>query len=255
MIVASNLGYRAGYTDVIATIDTTIKANTITAILGPNGAGKSTLLKCLSGSIRDHNGTVFFKDKNIHSYPLKTLAQMRSVLSQLNRISFPFTVREIVQMGRSPYGDGMRRSDNEIIDSVLEAVDANYLSDRIFPTLSGGEQQRVQLARALAQIWEQDDALLFLDEPTSALDIKHQHQILDLARKLVDKNGLTIVCVLHDLNLALHYTDNILLMKGGHLYKQGKTVETLSVKNIEDVFQVPSELINKFHLNRTINAL
>jgi len=162
-------------------IDLDVPRGSIFGLLGPNGAGKSTLLKCLTGSYHPNAGMIKLDDKPLAHYSLDRLSRKRAVLSQSNPINFPFTVFEIGRRGRNPYvKNNSAPNDMEVSLAALESVDALHLKERIFPTLSGGEQQRVQLARVLAQLWEQENAYLFLDEPTSALDLKHPHQFLSL---------------------------------------------------------------------------
>ena len=151
-------------------------------------------------------------------------------------------------MGRNPYLTNTSiKQDIAIAEQALNEVDAYQFKDRLFLTLSGGEQQRVQLARVLTQIWEQQDAILFLDEPTSALDLKHQHQILELARILSVEKLMTVICILHDINLATHYTDQAILMLDGEIYKNGNSKEMLCTENIQHVYQLSDTIIDKFH--------
>ncbi len=182
MIQALNITYQAKEKTLLRNASLTLDNGKITAILGSNGAGKSTLLKCLSGGLTPTNGSIMLEDKALQTYPLRDLAKKRAVLSQSPEIGFPFTVLEIVLMGRAPHQQNPIK-DHEIAIEALQLVDAANLKDRLLPTLSGGEQQRVHLARVLAQLWEQQDCYLFLDEPTSALDIKHQHQVLELLKR------------------------------------------------------------------------
>lgn len=248
MITAEQLGYSVNGVDILRDINTHIASQQITTILGPNGAGKSTLLKCLCGSLSFTAGKVSVHNRDIKDYSLKTLSLMRAVLSQSNPINFPFNVIEIVAMGRNPFFDQPQQLDDDtIIEFALKAVDAWHLRNRIYPTLSGGEQQRVQIARVLAQVWEQEQAILFFDEPTTALDIKHQHQVLQLIRKLVNDRRLTAICVLHDLNLARHYSDNAILMQDGKIHAQGITGDILNLENIEAVYDLPLQLVRSFH--------
>lgn len=253
MIDVKHLDYFAGAVQVLTDINIKIKTEEVTVILGPNGAGKSSLLQCICGTKKYSNGNVHYNNKDIHRYSLKELSKKRAVLSQSNLVSFPFTVMEIVMMGRTPR---LKKSetdyDFEIVSEVLFQVDAYHLKDRIFPTLSGGEQQRVQLARVLAQIWEVEEAYLFLDEPTSALDLKHQHQILELVCKLVKKKSLSVVCILHDLSLAMYYSDKSILMSDGKVYAMGKTKEILSLDNLQQVYQLPADIIKRFHITKAI---
>lgn len=242
MIIAENLSVRIAEKHILEDVSVQIENGKVTAILGPNGAGKSTLLKCLTGSQNANSGTIELDGKRLDDYSLSDLSTKRAVLSQSNPISFPFTVLEIVMMGRNPYA-GSSNEDHEIALEALECVDAIHLKDRIFPTLSGGEQQRVQLARVLAQLWEQENAYLFLDEPTSALDLKHQHQLLSLVSRLAEDKHFAVCIIMHDLNLAMRYADHVILLKDGKLFAAGSTATTLNKGTIEEVFEVPGEYV------------
>jgi len=248
MITAENINYKIGDTIILDAVSAQIENGKITAILGPNGAGKSTLLKCLTGSYHPNAGVIKLDDKPLAHYSLDRLSRKRAVLSQSNPINFPFTVFEIVMMGRNPYvKNNSAPNDMEVSLAALESVDALHLKERIFPTLSGGEQQRVQLARVLAQLWEQENAYLFLDEPTSALDLKHQHQFLSLVCQLAQDKQFAICIILHDLALAMRYTDHVLLLKNGKLFAAGKPLEVIHAKNIENVFEVPADFVFTNH--------
>lgn len=240
MIEAKNISYSAGSTQILDCVDVAIKLGEITAILGPNGAGKSTLMKCLAVSCQPDSGTITLEGGSISDYSLSELSRKRAVLSQSNPINFPFTAFEIVMMGRNPYIIGENYvEDVNIVREVLESVDAWHLRDRIFPTLSGGEQQRIHLARVLAQLWEQENVYLFLDEPTSAVDLKHQHQIFNLASRLAEEKNLAVCVIMHDLNLVLRYAHCVILMKEGKVYASGRMGEILTVENIMGAFEVP----------------
>jgi len=246
MIVAKNVSYNIGKKNLLNDVSASIELGKVTAILGPNGAGKSTLLKCLTGVLKPASGSVSLDNKGLHDYSLTQLSKKRAVLSQSNPISFPFTALEIVMMGRNPYvNNNYGNEDFATALEVLECVDAIHLKDRVFPTLSGGEQQRIQLARVLAQLWEQQNAYLFLDEPTSALDLKHQHQILSLVNKAAAGKNLAVCVIMHDLHLAWRYADQVILMKEGGIFTSGTMQKVLTAKNIEYVFEIPAEFV--FH--------
>ncbi len=248
MIIAENLSVKIGEKHILEDVSVQIENGKVTAILGPNGAGKSTLLKCLTGSQNANSGTITLDGKPLGDYSLNDLSTKRAVLSQSNPISFPFTALEIVMMGRNPYADNKSTSkDHEVALEALECVDAIHLKDRVFPTLSGGEQQRVQLARVLAQLWDQENAYLFLDEPTSALDLKHQHQLLSLVSKLAEEKHFAVCIIMHDLHLAMRYTDHVILLKYGRLFAEGSTATALNKGIIEEVFEVPREYVFAFH--------
>lgn len=241
MISAEGINYQSGAKVILDDVSLTLPAGQVTAVLGPNGAGKTTLLKCLSGSLTPQSGLITLNGKGLMSYTQHFLSGKRAVLSQSNPISFPFTALEIVLMGRHPHLIGEESaSDKAIARQALDSMDAWHLRDRLFPTLSGGEQQRVQLARVLTQIWEQDNACLFLDEPTSALDLKHQHNTLQLARKLSATMNMTICLIMHDLNLAFNYSDQIILLRDGKVFASGAPETICTPDNIQEVFEIPA---------------
>ena len=244
MIIAEKVSLKVGGKPILDEVSVQIPFAKVTAILGPNGAGKSTLLKCLTGVKRFDSGKITLNGQVIESYSLESLSRLRAVLSQSTPVDFPFTALEIVKMGRNPYSNESSPSqDDEIALKALKIVDALAMKNRIFPTLSGGEQQRVQLARVIAQLWGTERAYLFLDEPTSALDLKHQHQVLKFVVELATNRDMTIIIVLHDLNLALRYADHVVLLKDGRLFTSGETDKVLTAKNIESVFEVSIDSI------------
>jgi iron complex transport system ATP-binding protein len=245
LIVAKNITYKVGSKTILNDFSTTIQPGKLTVILGPNGAGKSTLMKCLTGSLRPSAGTITLDGRYLEDYPLQELAQKRAVLSQSNPISFPFKALEIVRMGRNPYQQKKEKAGElEISQLAIESVEAWHLRDRIFMTLSGGEQQRIQLARVLAQVWEKEHSFLFLDEPTSALDLKHQYHLLELFRELCNEKKFTIVIVMHDIKLASQFTDMAILMKHGCKSTDGDSKEVISAQNICELYGLPTKYLN-----------
>ncbi|PWJ56702.1 iron complex transport system ATP-binding protein [Dyadobacter jejuensis] len=220
------------------------------AVAGPNGAGKSTLLKLLSAEYLPTKGRVRFQGRDTHDYRPAELARLRAVLAQHNPVSLDFSVTEIVLMGRYPYY-GHRPSDKDlfIVNQCLEWVEMGAYAQRSYPTLSGGEQQRIQFARALAQIWETKNGFLFLDEPTTGMDLKHQYQTFQLAASLA-RQGFGVVAVVHDLNLALQYTDQTVLLKKGRIMASGKTNHTLHEESLQATFELPIHLIPADHIRK-----
>lgn len=204
----------------------------LTAILGPNGAGKSTLLNVLAGVLAPTAGEVTLLGEPLAQWPLQRLAAHRAVLPQLSTLQFPFTVEEVVALGfrRKP-------AESEIRER-LDEVDLSNFGNRLYPSLSGGEKQRVQLARVLAQHKTgQSPFLLLLDEPVAGLDLAHQLRTLQRARQLLSER-LAVIVVLHDLNLALRYADRAVLLDRGHLMAQGHPCEVLTPERIARVFRV-----------------
>ncbi len=246
MIEARNLHCQFEDHTIFKNLNVEIPAGKVTSILGPNGAGKSTLLACLCGSRTPEEGDVYLNGTPIQEFSLTELAQKRAVLSQSSVINFPFTAKEIVMMGRNPFSnDHNEQKDEEIVNKVLHQIDAYPLKDRVYPTLSGGEQQRIQLARVFAQLWQQPNACLFLDEPTSALDLKHQHQILQLTRDLAEEQGFTVCIVMHDLNLVKIYSDQVILLKNETESIAGDVLDALTQENIAHIFDVPISLVKQ----------
>ena len=246
MIEAYEIFYQFEDKTIFKHLNLSLSTGCVTSILGPNGAGKSTLLGCLSGSLLPNKGEVYLDGKRIRDYSLLALAQKRAVLSQTSVINFPFTAKEIVLMGRNPFAfERNERKDMEIVEQALQLLDAYHLNDRIYPTLSGGEQQRVQLARVFAQLWQKQNACLFLDEPTSALDLKHQHRVLQLTRDLAYEQGFTVCIVMHDLNLAKFYSDQVIMLKNESESFMGDVLHTLTQYNIANVFDMSVELVKQ----------
>lgn len=243
MIRAENISFKKGDKTLLNQVSTTILPGQITAILGPNGAGKSTLLKCLTGINTVTTGMVSMNNQPLADYSVKALSRLRAVLSQSVQVNFPFTAYEIVQMGCNPYEQDDHRNHLNVGHLAMEVVDATHLKNRIFPTLSGGEQQRVQLARVLTQLWGMKETYLFLDEPTSALDLKHQHQLMTHMQKIAQADQTGVCIVMHDLQLAMRYADQLLLMKDGKLFAAGAVEAILTKKNIEYVFEVSADVV------------
>ena len=249
MISVDSLSYSVGRLQILDTVNATFEAGKVSAILGPNGAGKSTLLKCLTGSLIPDNGSIFLEGQRLETYSLHELSLKRAVLSQSNPISFPFTAKEIVLMGRNPYALAKTYAlDEEIIHETLDLMDAWHLRDRSFPTLSGGEQQRVQFARVLSQIWDQRNAYLFLDEPTSALDLKHQYQVMELIRNQCAEKNLTVIIVMHDLNIAYQSTDMSYFIKEGRIQINGESQNVICADALAEIYDLPSSFAAR-HIN------
>lgn len=213
----------------------TLMAGQIHALLGPNGAGKSTVLRLLAGEWLASHGRIELQGRALSRLDAVTQARQRAVLPQLDTLSFGFTSREVVTLGRHAHGDSTSTSGSQIVDTVMIATDTHHLATRRYPQLSGGERRRVQLARTLAQVWDVDHAVLLLDEPTSGLDPAHQHQIMTLLRSLSTR-GMGIVLSVHELNLAAIYADAASLLRDGRLLAQGATAEVLTAPQLERLY-------------------
>lgn len=216
-----------------------VRAGEVLALLGPNGAGKSTLLSLLSGDVTPDAGEVRFGDRKISDWTLGDLSRRRSVLLQDNQILFPFTVHQVVEMGRAPWRRTPREDDdNAAIAEAIEAADIAHLGNRRVPSLSGGERARAAFARVMAG----RTGVLMLDEPTAALDLGHQESVLSLARDRA-RAGDAVLVVLHDLNLAAAYADRIALLRDGAIAACDTPQEVLTAEIISDVYRTPVEII------------
>ena len=238
-MLADNISLHLSGFDLLRNISLEVEAGKVTAIVGPNGAGKSSLLKVLTGDMAPTRGQVQLNHRPLPQWPLLHRAQMLAVLPQHSLLNFPFTANEVVALGRIPHQTGVIK-DAEIVAQALDLVDASYLQKRLYTQMSGGEKQRVQLARVLAQIWQLSDhgeQFLVLDEPTSAFDLSHQKLTLDIVRQLANR-GVGVVMVLHDLNLAARCADNLVVFDGGVIAAQGQPQQVLTESLIDKVFGV-----------------
>ena len=210
----------------------------LVGIIGPNGSGKSTLLKCIYRILKPDAGAVYLDGEELHSMSVRSSAKKMAVVAQHNYYNFDFTVREVVLMGRAPHKKTLERDnakDYQIVDEALKTVQMEAFADRTFSTLSGGEQQRVILARALAQ----QTSALILDEPTNHLDITHQIMLMELVKKL----NVTVISAIHDLNIAAAYCDKIYVLKDGVLEGYGTPEEVLTPELIRRIYKVEAEIV------------
>ena len=213
------------------------KSGEITTILGPKGSGKSTLLHMMSTYLKPKSGKIYLGDKDLGKLKQKEIAKYISCVYQENEAPDDITVRDLVSFGRNIYSS-VKKEDKEenkrMIDFALKATGIEEIQDKKVVNLSGGQKQRAFIAMSLAQNTE----VLLLDEPTTYLDIYHQIEILEVVKSLNEKYNITIVMVLHDLNQAINYSHNIVIMKNGNLIKQGKATEVLNEQTIKDVYNV-----------------
>ncbi len=213
LLAVSDLAVDLGGRRVLEGIDAVADSGTFVGLVGPNGAGKTTLLRATNATLTPSRGTVHVAGEDVHALSSKAASRLVATVSQDTSLSFDFDVRETVRMGRTPYTSRFGRrdeADERIVEEAMSRTNVAALADRSITAISGGERQRVLLARALAQ----DTPLLLLDEPTASLDINHQIRTLELVRTLVD-DGKTVVAAIHDLNLAAHYCDRLLLLGAG----------------------------------------
>lgn len=226
-----------GGTEILHGVEIHIHKKELIGLLGPNGSGKSTLLRCIYRTLKPTDGAVFLDGKPIEEYSYKESARRISVLAQHNYYNFEFSVEDVVMMGRAPHKralDRDTREDYQLVSKCLKMVGMDSFRQRAFSTLSGGEQQRVILARALAQ----QTPCLILDEPTNHLDIKYQIRLMNLIKGL----DRTIVSAIHDLNIAAMYCDRIYVMKEGKIIASGTPEEALTPELIRQVYEVNAEV-------------
>ncbi len=247
MLEVKNITYTAGKRQIVKNISLQAQPGEIVVIAGANGAGKSTLLKIASGSLQQHNGAVHIQNRELTGWKHSELAQFTAVLQQQTVLTLPFTVSEVVMMGRYPhFKKHPHNSDHDIVEQALKKAGIAHYANRNYLSLSGGEQQRVHLARVFAQIWQASSfgtRYLFMDEPSNNLDIRHQHNMLTLARNFAN-DGNCVIAVLHDLNLAIQYADKILMMKNGEALAFGTPGEVLQTETISAAFDYPIHIFN-----------
>jgi iron complex transport system ATP-binding protein len=206
------------------------------AVVGPNGAGKSTMLKVLANEHYAYEGAVLLNGKNIEKYKPKDLSMVRAVLPQSTNVQFAFSVSQIIALGRHAHGS-TQRENQVVIEEVMSVTGVESFADRQYLSLSGGEKQRVQLARVLAQVWQETmyPRYILLDEPTSSLDITQQQNIFSLARKACERN-IGVMAVVHDLNQAVQFADYLYFMREGRVVTSGDARQVFTKANIEETF-------------------
>ena len=237
VIAINGLNYEATGNHICKDMDLEIEKGLFYGIIGPNGSGKTTLMKQICRVLIPSSGTIYLNGRELGSIPYRESAQALGVLMQENELSFDFTVEEMVMMGRSPYHDLLQKEtdeDRRIVRECIDKVNMTDFVDRSFVTLSGGEKQRVLLARALAQ---NTDTLL-LDEPTNNLDIGHQYKMFELLKSL----PLTIFMIVHDMNLAAHFCDRIVIIEDGRITTVGTPEQVLTSEMLYRAFNVNAEV-------------
>ena len=238
IIEVRGITFGYGEWEVLKGVSLSLERGEMLGVIGPNGSGKSTLLKVISGLLRPWTGEVLVKGRPSAFYGRRETARIIASVSQESAVDFPFTVRETVAMGRTPYVgrfavEGKR--DREVIEEVMELTDITPFADRLPGSLSGGERQRVMIARALAQ----EPEILLMDEPTSHLDLRHQVEINSLVMRMMKERGLGVIYVTHDLNTASACCDRIVMLHDGRLHAAGNAFEVLTRNNIETVYGCP----------------
>lgn len=226
-----------GGQSILKGVSLSAKQNDFIGLIGPNGSGKSTLLKCIYRVMEPSGGAVYLDGRELRRYSYRESAKRIAVLAQHNYYNFEFSVRDVVLMGRSPHKKPMERDNAEdfrIVREALELVGMQDFAERSFSTLSGGEQQRVILARALAQ----QTPCLILDEPTNHMDVKYQLQLMDIVKGL----NRTVISAVHDLNIAAMYCSRIFVLKSGRVVASGTPDEVLTPELIREVYEVEAEV-------------
>lgn len=233
----NDLYYTIENKNIVNGVSLHVEDKKFVTILGPNGCGKSTLLKNIYRVLKPKHGEIFLNDKNIKEYSLKESARLMAVVSQFNNLNFDCTVKEVVVLGRTPHLKMMEKehkADHQIVDEAIHAVGLDDKKEQSYLSLSGGEKQRVVLARAITQ----KPQLLILDEPTNHLDIKYQLQILNIVKSL----NISVLAVLHDISMAYHFSDYIYLMKEGRFIKEGKKEDIINKENIKETYDVDCDI-------------
>lgn len=242
MLRVENLSVNYGNRSVLHEVSLDVQSGELLALIGPNGAGKSTLIRAVSGVIPIQNGSVRTNGDEFGSLPPMQRAKYMAVVPQAVALPPAFTVWEMVLMGRTPYLGFLGQSssaDEDLARGALKRVNAWMLSGRRVGELSGGEQQRVLLARALCQ----STPILLLDEPTAHLDLQYQVSLLELVRELAKQDNLAVLLAVHDLNLAARYADRVALMVAGRIKAVGKPVEVLRPEVIADAYSIPVQVV------------
>ena len=237
-ILATGVGVSLDGHRILTGIDLAVAPGEVVALVGPNGAGKSTLLAAISGDVPFSEGSVNIAGKALGSYTHLALARERAVLTQDNQLSFPFTVGQVVSMGRSPWARTDRYDEDEVaIAEAMVAMDVDQLATRRFTSLSGGEKARVSLARVLAQ----RTPVVMLDEPTASLDLRHQEDVMRAVRTLASA-GTAVLVVVHDLSLAAAYADRVAIIARGTLVVAGPPDEVLTAAQVSSVYGLPVDV-------------
>ncbi|AIY02265.1 hypothetical protein ART_2666 [Arthrobacter sp. PAMC 25486] len=235
VVQARNARLQLSGKDILDGIDLVLFSGEVLALVGPNGAGKSTLLAALCGDVRLDSGSIEIHGVELGQWQVKDLARLRSVQLQDSKVSFSFSADDVVRMGRAPWvGTRFEDHDEAVIGAATASAETTALSDRNYPTLSGGEKSRVAFARVLAQ----ETPVILLDEPTAAMDIRYQELVLARARDRAAA-GAAVVVVLHDLSLAAAYADRIVLLDAGRVHASGSPRDVLQSQILSDVYRHP----------------
>jgi len=247
MLSTDGLSVRIGERWVLRDLTLELRPGETTVVVGPNGAGKSTLMAVLAGERAPSLGAVAFAGRPIGAWSPADLARRRAVLPQSSSLQFHFTVEEVVGLGRNPFhGTADAVSDHSAVHAAMVEAAVADLRDRLVPTLSGGESQRVHLARCLAQLGgpmdDRGPKALLLDEPTANLDPAHQHRLMSTARRFAGGGGL-VLAIVHDLNLAAQYSDQIIMLRDGRIRYAGPPAAALTAERLAEVFDIDTRVV------------
>ncbi|MBP1968530.1 iron complex transport system ATP-binding protein [Virgibacillus natechei] len=239
MVNLKNVMKKYNQKKVIEDVSVEIEKGTITSFIGPNGAGKSTLISMVSRLISKDDGEITIDGEDILESKNNELAKKISILKQSNAINLKLTIRELVSFGRFPYSQGkLGKEDWEKVDQAIDYMELRDMQDKFLDELSGGQRQRAHIAMVIAQ----DTEYILLDEPLNNLDMRHSVSIMKTLRKLVDELGKTIVIVIHDINFASCYSDNIVALKDGEIVKQGRTCDVIDKCVLKDIYDMDIDI-------------
>jgi iron complex transport system ATP-binding protein len=248
MLQLEDITVKVGAKKLVDNVSAIFHPGKMNLIIGPNGSGKSTLIKAVSKQLAFDEGKVWYDKKELTALSYHELAKFRAVLSQHTEVAFPLKVWEVVMMGRYPHFSTQPGAlDKQAVDEAMRYFDVESMADRDYTTLSGGEKQRVNFARVLAQVWFSSPGqmrYLLLDEPLTFLDVNFQYQFMHKLQQLEQKNDLVIVGVVHDLNLAARFGDSVLLLNEGRVQANGAPQQVLTKENIMQAFHIDAEIID-----------
>lgn len=237
IIECRGVGFSYGKARILSGINLKLCRGSMLGILGANGAGKSTLLKLLTGILRAKDGKVLYRDRPLHSLDKREIAKRIAYIPQDPVFAFPFTVEEVVLLGRAPYigrFEFERESDRSIAFNALDTVGITHLSGRLITEISSGERQLASIARALVQ----EPEVMILDEPATFLDIRHRSEIMKILRRLRDERGILIVAATHDIFNALFYFDDVVMIKDGGIFAEGAVADVVNGKNLSSLYGI-----------------
>ncbi|MCD1295707.1 ABC transporter ATP-binding protein [Methanocella sp. CWC-04] len=234
-IIADNVSVYYGKHKALEDISFDVSSGEIVSLVGPNGSGKSTMIKCMAQIHKPSKGKIYLDDRDISKISLKEVARLIGYVPQNFHYLFFSTVMETVLLGRKPHITwSISPRDLEIVQNALNDMGISDLAGKFMDQLSGGQKQKVHIARALAQ----EPKLFLFDEPTSNLDLKHQMEVLEITSRLAKEEGSSLIIALHDLNLAFNYSDRVVMLRGGKIFAQGKPGDVLTPENIKEVYDV-----------------